>query len=58
MVIFVGFFGGFTTFSTFAFETARMLEGSQWLWAGGNFLLQNAAGIFAMILGLKLGSMI
>src|SRR3990172_3958479 len=30
--IFIGFFGAFTTFSTFAFETARMLDDSQWFW--------------------------
>jgi CrcB protein len=55
VVIFVGFFGAFTTFSTFAFDTIRMLNDSQWLLAVGNIVLQNTLGLVAMILGLVIG---
>jgi CrcB protein len=54
-VIFVGFFGAFTTFSSFAFETSQLLDDSQWLWASGNILLQNSIGIIGMITGLAIG---
>lgn len=54
-VIFVGFFGAFTTFSSFAFETSQLLDESQWLWASGNILLQNVLGITGMITGLAIG---
>ena len=58
IVIFVGFFGAFTTFSSFMFETAQLLDESQWLWAAGNIVLQNILGMIGMIAGLVVGKYI
>ncbi len=58
VVIFIGFFGAFTTFSSFVFETAEMLDDSQWLWAAGNFVIHNIAGLLCLILGLAIGRVI
>jgi CrcB protein len=55
IVIFVGFFGAFTTFSSFAFETARLLDESQWLWASANIILQNFLGLVGIIVGMTIG---
>jgi len=57
-VIFIGFFGAFTTFSSFAFETAQMLDESQWLWASVNIILQNVLGLIGMVAGLAIGKYI
>jgi CrcB protein len=57
-VIFLGFFGAFTTFSSFAYETSQLLDESQWLWASGNILFQNILGIAGMIAGLTIGKWI
>jgi CrcB protein len=57
-VIFVGFFGAFTTFSSFAFETTQLMTGSQWMWAMGNIVLQNTCGVAAVLTGLAVGKFI
>jgi fluoride exporter len=57
-IIFVGFFGAFTTFSSFAFETSQLLDESQWLWAAGNIMLQNLIGIAGIITGLAIGKLL
>lgn len=50
----VGFFGAFTTFSTFSWETVRLLEDGEWgralLYVG----LSVIGGLFAVILGMRL----
>ena len=58
IIIFVGFFGAFTTFSSFIFETNQLLDESQWLWAAGNVLLQNILGLTAIFVGLAIGHLI
>lgn len=58
MVIFVGFFGAFTTFSSFMFESSQLLHESQWLWASGNIIIQNVLGLICVIAGLAIGKMV
>jgi CrcB protein len=57
-IIFLGFFGAFTTFSTFAYETSQMIDESQWFWASLNIVMQNTLGLVGMILGLTIGKFI
>lgn len=58
IAVFIGFLGSFTTFSTFAFETAQLTRDFQWLAVAGNLLAQNAAGVFLIFLGFALGRLI
>jgi len=53
MAIFVGFFGAFTTFSSFINESTMLLDDSQWIWGGCNFILQNAIGLMGLMSGKK-----
>jgi CrcB protein len=57
LFLLVGFMGAFTTFSSYAFETAQLLESGRWLWAGGNLLLQNIVGISLVLAGIALGKL-
>jgi CrcB protein len=56
-VVLVGFMGGFTTFSSFAFETAQMIRDAQWMLAAVNLAAQNLTGIALLFLGLGIGRM-
>ena len=53
--IFIGFFGAFTTFSSFGYETVALLRESQWIAACGNILIQNLLGLGGMLAGLMIG---
>ena len=50
----VGFLGGFTTFSSYSLEVARLLEEAEYAYASLYFGLSNAAGFAATFLGLVL----
>lgn len=44
----VGLLGAFTTFSTFSFETFRLIENQEWLLAAANTLLNVGLALFAV----------
>jgi CrcB protein len=48
----VGFLGGFTTFSTFAFESVTLLDDGKWTRALTYVLASNALAIVACFLGM------
>jgi CrcB protein len=58
LILLVGFMGAFTTFSTYAFETAQMLDDSEWLLAAANLLSQNVLGIALVLTGIALGRLL
>jgi CrcB protein len=54
LVVLVGFFGAFTTLSTFVLETEELLRASQWLYAGANVAMNNVLGLAALFAGVFL----
>jgi CrcB protein len=50
-----GFCGAYTTFSTFTYESVRLLEDGQLLEAAGNVAVGVAVGLGAAALGLAIG---
>ncbi len=57
-VVFVGFLGAFTTFSTFISETGQFLTDSQMLMGMGNVVFQVLAGTGVFFIGMALGRFI
>lgn len=55
LIVLTGFMGAFTTFSTYAHESAGLLRESQWWSAAANIAGQNALGLVCIFLGLALG---
>lgn len=55
LFVLTGFMGAFTTFSTYAFDTVMLLQSSRPLAAVGHLVLQNTAGLLAILGGLWLG---
>jgi CrcB protein len=54
----IGFLGSFTTFSTFGFETFRMLEDGEWT-GGALYILSSViGGLAAVMAGSKLAELI
>ncbi|MPZ54342.1 MAG: fluoride efflux transporter CrcB, partial [Acidimicrobiia bacterium] len=51
-----GFLGGFTTFSTFTYETVRLIEDGAWRYAGWNLLLSGPLSFAAAAIGYLAGS--
>jgi CrcB protein len=51
-VLGTGFCGALTTYSTFSYETLRLIRSGAWLLAGFNVLLSLVAGLGAAYLGV------
>ncbi|MEO8246169.1 MAG: CrcB family protein [Chloroflexota bacterium] len=51
----IGFIGAYTTFSTLALESWRMIEDGAWLYAGANLIGSIVVGVVAVIGGIALG---
>jgi len=58
MAILIGLLGGFTTFSTFGYETIALINGGQFGLAMMNLLLSNGLGLAAAWLGVRLAGAI
>jgi CrcB protein len=56
VAIAVGLFGGYTTFSSFGWETAKMLEDGEWLRASTYVGASVFAGLFLSIAGIRLAN--
>ena len=54
----VGFFGAFTTFSTFSWETAKMLEDGEWRRAAIYLATSIVGGLVAVVCGMRLAERI
>jgi fluoride exporter len=52
----VGFFGGYTTFSSFGWETAKMLEDGEWLPATLYVAASVVAGLLLSVVGIRLAN--
>ena len=55
VVLLVGLLGGFTTYSSFAFQSAEMLSGSRPVVALAYMIATNALGLVAVWAGLRVG---
>jgi CrcB protein len=53
-----GLLGGFTTFSTFSYETYALLLSGSWLAAGLNVIASVGMGLFGVFLGAGLARLI
>ena len=58
MFLTIGILGGFTTFSTFSYETITLLNDAQFLYAGLNIALSIVTCLGATYVGMTLGKMV
>jgi CrcB protein len=56
VAITVGFFGGYTTFSSFGWETAKMLEDGEWIPATTYVAASVVAGLLLSVAGIRLAN--
>ncbi len=58
IAITVGFFGAFTTFSSFSWETVHMLEDGEWMRAVFYVSLSVIGGLLLMLAGIRIADRI
>jgi CrcB protein len=58
LAILIGLLGGFTTFSSYAWESFSLLNNGEWVLALSNIMVSNALGLVAVWLGYRVGEMI
>jgi fluoride exporter len=51
LLIAVGFCGGYSTFSSYAYDTVAMFEKGLWFWSGANVVASNILCLLAVVLG-------
>jgi CrcB protein len=56
VAIAVGFFGGYTTFSSFGWESAKMLEDGAWIPASAYVGASVVAGLLLSVAGIRLAN--
>jgi fluoride exporter len=56
VAIAVGFFGGYTTFSSFGWETAKLLEEGAWLRASVYVSASVVAGLLLTVAGIRIAN--
>jgi fluoride exporter len=54
----IGLLGSFTTFSTFGYETVRMLEDGEWFYATIYIVISILGGVVGVVAGMKLAELI
>jgi len=54
-IVLTGFMGAYTTYSTFAFQSAQFIEKSQWGLAAANLVSQNVLGVLCVFAGFLIG---
>ena len=54
----VGFFGAFTTFSTFSWETVRLIQDGEWARATAYVLASILGGVVCVFLGMRVADRI
>jgi fluoride exporter len=54
----VGFFGAFTTFSTFSWETVRLIQDGEWMRATVYVLVSVLGGLAGVFLGMRVADRI